>query len=83
VAQLATAPTQEDDTKRRSERFLASFVRPRGLNVPASSIMVGEIERAASHAKLPRRAPLWHYPVRWGLDAAVRAGFDPSLKRYH
>jgi hypothetical protein len=83
VTQLAATPGHEDETRQRSQRFLASFVRPRGLHVPASSVMVDEIERAVSSAKRPRRSPLWHYPVRWGLDAAVRAGFDPSLKRYH
>jgi hypothetical protein len=83
VPQLAAAPTHVEETRLRSERFLASFVRPRGLDLPASSVMVDEIERAIAVAKQPRRSPLWHYPVRWGLDAAVRAGFDPSLKRYH
>jgi hypothetical protein len=82
VAQLAAAPAHVDEAGQRSRRFLASFVRPRGLDVLASSVMVDEIERAVALAKQPRRAPLWHYPVRWGLDAAVRAGFDPSLKRY-
>lgn len=81
VRQLEAAPEGPLETVRRSRDFLARFVRPRGLEEAASAIMVEEIERAASARKRPAGAPLWHYPLRWGLDAAVRAGFDPSLRR--
>jgi hypothetical protein len=79
LRQLAAAPGQAEQTGQRGRRFLACFVRPRGLDVPAATIMVEEIERAMSFRKRPQRAPLWHFPLRWGLDAAVRAGFDASL----
>jgi hypothetical protein len=77
--QLAAAPEQASETVQRSQRFLAGFVRPHSLTTPASTVMVDEIERAGSLRKRPYQAPLWHYPLRWGLDVAVRAGFDPSL----
>ncbi|HXD18250.1 MAG TPA: hypothetical protein VN654_14635 [Vicinamibacterales bacterium] len=79
LRQLAEAPAHEAETRERCRRFLESFIRPRGLDVPAGHVMVEEIERAASMGKRPRAARFWHHPLRWGLDAAVRAGFDPSL----
>lgn len=79
IRQLAAAPEQTSEHEERSQRFLNSFVRPRGLDLPVSRIMVDEIERANLMRKRPCDAPLWHYPLRWGLDAAVRVGFDPSL----
>jgi hypothetical protein len=79
VEQLAAAPDHAAETLRRSRQFLHDFVRPRGLDVPAASVMVEEIENACLLRKRPRSAPLWHHPLRWGLDIAVRAGFDPGL----
>jgi hypothetical protein len=79
VRQLAAAPGQEPETLARSRRFLSTFVRPRGLDAPAAAVMVDEIERVGAIRKRPYHAPAWHYPVRWGLGVAVRAGFDPSL----
>jgi hypothetical protein len=80
LRQLGAAPDQTEETALRSQRFLSDFVRPRGLHLPASQIMVEEIERAAAVGKRPQRSALWHHPVRWGLGAAMRAGFDPSLR---
>jgi hypothetical protein len=52
----------------QERRFVERFVRPRGLDVPLTPIMVEEIERIAHIAKSPRPGvPLWHHPVRWGL----------------
>jgi hypothetical protein len=82
LRQLAAAPERADETVQRSQGFLSVFVRPHGLHVPAATLMADEIERTAALDKRPRRAPLWHHPLRWSLDAAVRAGFDPSLKQY-
>jgi hypothetical protein len=78
LQQLAAAPEQAPETVTRSRHFLNGFVRPHGLDTPASSIMVEEIERAGSLRKRPYEAPLWHYPMRWGLDAALRVGFRES-----
>ena len=82
LRQLATAPVHQAETEQRSRRFLSAFVRPRGLDRPVAQVMTEEIERAATMRKQARRAPLWHYPVRWALTTAVRGGFDPSLNKY-
>jgi hypothetical protein len=81
VRQLAAAADDPAATLARSRAFLNAFVRPQGGDRPASAVMVEEIERAASLRKRPS-SPVWHYPLRWGLDIALRAGFDPSLGRF-
>jgi hypothetical protein len=79
LRQLGKAQSKPERIERRSRRFVRSFVRPRGLKTPASRIMIQEIEQTAAIRKRPHRAPPWHYPLRWGLDAALRVGFRPSI----
>jgi hypothetical protein len=71
--QLATALTGDPSAAERCRRFVASFVRPCGLDEAAAPLMVDAIERTASIGKRPRLTPPWHYPVRWALLAAGRA----------
>ena len=61
----------------RSRRFIASFVRPRGLDRPVAPIMVEEIERVATVGKRPHRPAPWHVPAARLLLAALkrRGGF--------
>jgi hypothetical protein len=74
VGQLAGALSQHEAIAERSRRFLESFVRPRGLTVPAGGVMIEEIERAATIRKSPGATPAWHVPVRFGLDLLLKAG---------
>ncbi|MSO84035.1 MAG: hypothetical protein EXQ53_12205 [Acidobacteria bacterium] len=55
----------------QARRFVERFVRPRGLRTPVTPIMVEEIERAGRARKRRTRAAAWHYPVRWGIRAAL------------
>ena len=73
VRQLATAPDEQAATLERSQGFLRDFVRPRGIDVPVGGVMAEEIERVGRLTKRPRRTAPWHYPIRWGLTAAMRA----------
>ena len=70
--QLSAAPEVTRETAERSRRFLRDFVRPRGLDTPASDVMVDELERAGALRKRPARVPVWHRPLRRALEAAVR-----------
>jgi len=71
-AQLAAALASDSPRCERSLRFIEGFVRPHGLDQPATPIMVREIERLAAIRKRPRRrTPLWHYPARWALMAWI------------
>ena len=63
--QLAKAVTGETDARRRAEAFVADFVRPHGLDVPATPIFVDEVERlAAMPPPRPRRTPAALLPLR-------------------
>jgi hypothetical protein len=64
----------------RSRRFIASFVRPRGLDLPVAPIMVEEIERVAEMRKRPHRPRPWNIPAARLLLAALkrRGGFSGS-----
>ena len=67
--QLAAALTGADAGREQTRRFLEAFVRPRGLDRPATPIMVAEIERLAELQKRPARTPFWHRPARRALRA--------------
>lgn len=78
--QLGRVLHEQAHIQERCQRFVKSFVRPCGLKVSASKVMIQEIEQVASMRKRPQHAPPWHYPLRWGLDAVLRVGFGPSLR---
>jgi hypothetical protein len=69
----------------RSERFLAAFIRPNGLDKPATPFMVEQIDRLAE-MKLPpvKRVP---GPPTDEFDQAIRALepvlMPPRTKRHH
>jgi hypothetical protein len=71
VAQIADGLRDTAGTVERSRRFVASFVRPRGLDRPATDVVVEELEQIAASGKKRRRTPLWHYPARTGLFAIL------------
>lgn len=47
AAVIAAILTGEDSKQKQRRRFVSDFIRPRGLNQPASEIMAGAIESAA------------------------------------
>ena len=73
--QLAAVLRDDAEARERCRRFVHSFVRPRGVEYPASPFMVEEIERLARRPKPVARTPLWHYPLRWTLLATARSLF--------
>jgi hypothetical protein len=77
--QLSTALQTGTAVSARSLKFIEGFVRPHGLDVPASETTVREIERAVSLPLRPhRQVPLWHGPARALLLGAVRRQFGVS-----
>jgi hypothetical protein len=77
--QLGEAVANPAAGAERSRRFIASFVRPRGLDRPVAPIMVEEIERVAAIRKRPHRPAPWHIPAaRLLLAALKRRGFGSS-----
>jgi hypothetical protein len=71
--QLEAAPDRATETTERSQRFLREFVRPRGLDTPATDFMVEELERMATLRKRPTGARAWQRPARWALETAIRS----------
>ena len=54
--------------------FVRAFIRPRGLERPATPIFVDEVEAfAAAPAPAPAREPLWAAPLRVALWPVARA----------
>jgi hypothetical protein len=54
--------------------FVRAFIRPRGLERPATPIFVDEVEAfAATPAPSPAREPLWAAPLRLALWPVARA----------
>jgi hypothetical protein len=63
--QLAAALRDPSEAEARARAFVASFVRPHGLDRPATPIFVDEVEKlAASSAPQPRRTPVGLLPLR-------------------
>jgi hypothetical protein len=71
--QLANGVSGDPGVAERARRFVESFVRPRGIDRPATPEMVNEIEATAALRKRPHRTPAWHYPLRSALFAAANA----------
>ena len=72
VAQLASALADPRAGADRNRRFVETFVRPRGIDLPVAPIVVEEIERVARIRKRPQRPPVWHAPARRALLAVLR-----------
>ncbi|MBA2449317.1 MAG: FkbM family methyltransferase [Chloroflexi bacterium] len=80
--QLADALRSDAAGRARSLHFVEGFVRPHGLDVAATPIMVREIERLAEIRKRPRRPPpLWHAPMRRVVGGWLRARLSDWLAR--
>jgi hypothetical protein len=72
VDQLRESLADPEAGADRCRRFIESFVRPRGIDMPVAPLMVDEIERVARLRKPRRRSSLWHYPARRALLAFLR-----------
>ncbi|HVR76517.1 MAG TPA: hypothetical protein VMT52_19465, partial [Planctomycetota bacterium] len=85
VRQLAETLRQGGAVEERTLRFVESFIRPRGLDVPSTPILVTGIERLGGAGTRRRSGvPLWLRPasaVLWlaGLAVLAKARF-PSRK---
>jgi hypothetical protein len=65
VAQLGERLRDPEAARAETQRFVASFVRPHGLDRPATPIVVEAIERlAATPAPVPQAVPAWAVALR-------------------
>ena len=71
LSQIADGLAHPEASTARIQRFIEAFVRPRGLQQPVASVLAEEIERVGAIRKRRRRTPIWHYPARYMLRAAL------------
>jgi hypothetical protein len=77
AANLAAALEGRDPDPGRSARFVRTFVRPRGLDVPATSLFVEEVEAlAARPAPVPVAVPAWTHLIRPVLQPFANAAAE-------
>jgi hypothetical protein len=74
VAQLRAHLHDPSSDTERTRRFVESFVRPRGLAIPATEVLADEIERVATlrAAPLPRPPATRLLQLFVGLGAGIR-----------
>jgi hypothetical protein len=66
LAQVGVVFDEGEALARKSRRFIESFVRPQGLDRPATPLLVDAIEQTATlPVPLPEQMPVWYYPLRW------------------
>lgn len=80
VADLAAALEPSEAWRARNRRFLQSFVRPHGLERPASPLLADAIERAAAGGSLPE--PRSVYLGRPVVQRALRPLAWQARRRY-
>ena len=65
VAQVADRLANPESARAETERFVASFIRPHGVERPATPAFVDALEMlAAAPAPRPRSMPIWS-PLAW------------------
>ena len=76
VAQLAQGFETRPEEAARLRSFVEAFVRPRGIDVPATPLLADGIEELGQMPRpSPRRTPVWLFPLRW-LLFPVAAGLN-------
>jgi hypothetical protein len=83
VGQLRAALV-EGGHDERARAFVSSFVRPYGIDRPATPILADAIQRLQSVSTRPDRAPAWTLavrPVLFGLALLVRAAWTGLRSR--
>jgi hypothetical protein len=69
VLQLAEVIANPGTARAETERFVGSFIRPQGRDVPATPVFADAVERIAAGGRTPpRRAPWWS-PAGWAVLA--------------
>jgi hypothetical protein len=65
LAALASALARPVERDEQNKRFVRAFVRPRGLDVPATPAFVAALEQATADVALPAETgPVWHPAVQ-------------------
>jgi FkbM family methyltransferase len=71
MQQLSAAVATPGNRDEQSRRFVEAFVRPHGIGVPATPVMVRALEELASRPRRAHRPSAWSRIVRTRLAPAV------------
>jgi len=77
LAELEDAIKNKEETRAEIRKFIADFVRPAGLELPATPIFIEAVEEAAQAPPQPWRVPAWAPILRAAIWPA--AGFLRQL----
>jgi hypothetical protein len=73
VAQVADRLANPEGARAETQRFVASFIRPHGVDRPATPVFVDALETlAATPAPRAKSMPIWS-PLAWGVLLAANA----------
>ena len=64
VDQLADVLARPDEARAETQRFVASFIRPRGIDVPCTPLVADAVEALGATRRAPAGTPWWA-PVAW------------------
>jgi hypothetical protein len=67
LSHLSEGLAHPEEMAARTRRFVASFVRPGGLETPATTVFADSVEQLQTLAVRPQRAPAWGVAVRFAL----------------
>jgi hypothetical protein len=70
-AELERTITRKEETKSEVTKFIADFVRPAGLEQPATPIFIEAVEDAAKASPQPWSVPFWAPLLRLALTPAA------------
>ena len=67
VAQLAHVMSHQDEARAETRRFVSSFIRPHGLDVPCTPLVADAIEALGRRGRRPVERTPWWAPALWPL----------------
>ena len=81
LAELGAVLARPVERDPQNARFIRAFVRPRGLDAPATPAFVAAVEELGAAAPLPPdRAPGWHRALQPLVRAVVRSSEEGWLR---
>jgi hypothetical protein len=75
VAELGTSVAEADPGVHHNRTFVEKFVRPRGLDAPATPVFADFVESLGEIQSRPRPVPMWVPMLRFALAPLARSTF--------
>ena len=83
LAQLSALLREPDTARAKSDHFVRTFIRPRGLDMPASEVFVQELEERKARSLIrPERLPYLSPALRRLFGWVVRHRDEPRVRAW-